>query len=141
VVNREHSESEIRPTKTEQQVPWLEWLAVGIGLLLVLGIFGVIGWQLFSGATTPPVITVKVEKVAPVEGGYRVLFRAHNSAGEAAAQVEIEGKVTAAGEDEETSKVILDYVPGHSARQGGLFFTRDPHSGSLAVRATGFAKP
>jgi uncharacterized protein (TIGR02588 family) len=140
-MNRKSRTDDIHPAKEEQQVPWLEWLASAVGLLLVLGIFGVIGWQLFSGATTPPVITVEVENVAPVEGGYRVLFRAHNSAGEAAAQVEIEGKVTAAGEDEETSKVILDYVPGHSAREGGLFFTRDPHSGSLAVRATGFATP
>jgi uncharacterized protein (TIGR02588 family) len=55
--------------------------------------------------------------------------------------MEIESKVTAAGEDEETSMVILNYVPGHSARQGGLLFTRNPHSSSLAVRAIGFAKP
>jgi uncharacterized protein (TIGR02588 family) len=140
-MNRKSRTNDIHPAKAEQQMPWLEWLASAIGLLLVLGIFGVIGWQAFNGATVPPVITVEVENVAPVEGGYRVLFRARNRTGEAAAQVEIEGKVTAAGEDEETSKAILDYVPGHSARQGGLFFTHDPHSGSLAVRAIGFAKP
>jgi uncharacterized protein (TIGR02588 family) len=140
-MDREHEKGRDQTGKVAPQVPWLEWLASGIGLLLVLGIFGVIGWQLFNGATTPPVIIVEVENVTPVEGGYRVLFRAHNSAGEAAAQVEIEGKVTEAGEDEETSMAILDYVPGHSARQGGLFFTRDPHSGSLTVRAIGFAKP
>lgn len=139
-MNREHKAGEIQTAKAEQQVPWLEWVASGVGLLLVLGIFGVIGWQAFNGATTPPVITVKVENVAPVEGGYRVLFQALNGSGEAAAQVEVEGKVSTDG-GEEVSRVVLDYVPGHSERHGGLFFTHDPRSGTLAVRATGFVAP
>jgi len=140
-MNREHKVGEIRPETSRPRVPWLEWVAAGTGLLLVLGIFGVIGWQAFNGATTPPVITVEVETVTPVEGGHRVLFRARNTAGEAAAQVEIESKVTIAGEHEETSRVVLDYIPGHSARRGGLFFTHDPRAGTLTVRATGFAEP
>lgn len=130
-----------RPRHTAQQVPWLEWLASGIGFVLVLGIFGVIGWQAFDGATAPPAITVEIENVVPVDDGYRVLFRARNSAGEAAAQVEIEGKVAGVGDEAETSRVVLDYVPGHSSRKGGLFFTRDPRSGALAMRATGYVDP
>ncbi|WP_262268334.1 TIGR02588 family protein [Microvirga yunnanensis] len=140
-MNRESKAEDITPAKAGQQVPWLEWLASGIGLLLVLAIFGVIGWQAFNDASTPPVITVEVGNVAPVEGGYRVLFRARNTAGDAAAQVEIEGKLSAAGAEAETSRVILDYIPGHSERHGGMFFTRDPRSGALAMRATGFAEP
>lgn len=140
-MNREHRTSEIFHAKAEQQVPWLEWVASGIGLLLVLGIFGVIGWQVLNDASTPPAITVFIENVAPVEGGYRVLFRARNSAGEAAAQVEVEGKLSGAGLDSETSRVVLDYIPGHSERHGGLFFTRDPRASDLSVRATGFAEP
>jgi len=140
-MNRESKAKDIPRAKAEQQVPWLEWVASGIGLLLVLGIFGVIGWQAFNGASTPPAITVEVENVAPVEGGHRVLFRARNAAGGAAAQVEIEGNLSAAGTDPETSRVVLDYIPGHSERRGGLFFTRDPRSGVLSVRAMGFSEP
>jgi uncharacterized protein (TIGR02588 family) len=140
-MNREHRESEIKPAEQTPQVPWLEWLASGVGLLLVLGVFGVIGWQAVNGSPTPPVIAVEVEGVGPVEGGYRVLFRARNSTDVAAAQVEIKGRVTGAGTETETSRVVLDYIPGHSARRGGLFFTRDPRSGALAVRATGFSEP
>jgi uncharacterized protein (TIGR02588 family) len=140
-MNRECRTNDIRTAQPRQRVPWLEWVAAGVGLLLVLGLFGVIGWQAFNGATTPPALTVEIENVAPEEGGYRVLFRARNSAGEAAAQVEIEGKISAAGAGEEVSRIVLDYIPGHSERQGGLFFTRDPRSGTLAVRATGFAEP
>jgi uncharacterized protein (TIGR02588 family) len=140
-MNREFNANDIQPKTSWPRVSWLEWLASAIGLLLVLGVFGVIGWQAVNGATTPPAITVTVESMASVDGGFRVLFRAHNSAGEAAAQVEVEGKLSAAGTDTETSRVVLDYIPGHSERQGGLFFTRDPRSGVLAVRATGFAEP
>jgi uncharacterized protein (TIGR02588 family) len=140
-MNREHRINDIRPAQSVQRVPWLEWVASGVGLLLVLGLFGVIGWQAFNGAATPPAITVEVENVAPVEGGYRVLFRARNSAGEAAAQVEIEGTVTTTGAPPETSRVVLDYIPGHSERRGGLFFTWDARAGDLTVRATGFAEP
>ncbi len=140
-MNRDRRTGATRTTKTEQRVPWLEWLAAGLGLILVLGLFGMIGWQVFNGATTPPAITVEVEDMAPVEGGYRVLFRARNGAGEAAAQVEIEGKVSGPGTENETSRVVLDYIPGRSIRRGGLFFTRDPRAGVLTVRATGFAEP
>lgn len=139
-MNREYKTGEIQAGKPAQQVPWLEWLAAGIGLFLVLGIFGVIGWQALNGATVRPVITVTVENVTPVAGGYRVLFRAQNTAGEAAAQVEVEGKVST-DSGEEVSQVVIDYVPGHSDRRGGLFFTRDPSSGTLTVRAIGFAEP
>ena len=140
-MNREHKQGGKETGKVAPQVPWLEWVASGIGLLLVLGVFGVIGWQAFNGATMPPVITVEVDNVASVEGGHRVLFRARNTAGEAAAQVEIEGTVSTAGADAETSRVVLDYTPGHSERQGGRFFSRDPRSGALALRASGFADP
>ena len=127
--------------KAEGSVPWLEWVAAGVGLVLTLGVFGMIGWQAVSDGSGPPEVIVDIEAVDPVDGGYRVLFRARNRAGEAAAQVEIEGKVSAADGKEETGRAILDYIPGNSSQQGGLFFTKDPRSGSLGIRATGFTKP
>jgi uncharacterized protein (TIGR02588 family) len=140
-MNREDKAGENQPGQLAPQVPWLEWAASGISLLLVLGVLGVIGWQAFEGAAAPPAITVAVETVAAVEGGHRVLFQARNTADKAAAQVEIEGTVSTAGSAPETSRVVLDYIAGHSARQGGLFFTHDPRSGTLALRATGYADP
>ncbi len=127
--------------KADSHIPWLEWLASGIGFLLVLGVFGIIGWQALSDATSPPEITVETTGVAPAAGGYRVTFRARNDGGAAAAQVRIDGALSGESRPSETSSVVLDYIPGHSAREGGLFFSQDPRAGDLALRASGFAKP
>lgn len=140
-MSRDRMDRDAQPGKTESTVPWLEWIASGIGLLLVLGIFGVIGWQAFNGAAMPPAIAVEAQSITQTEGGYRVLFRARNTSGGAAAQVEIEGKLSGGNDHEEASRVVLDYIPGHSSREGGLFFTRDPRAGALNLRATGYAEP
>lgn len=121
-------------------IPWLEWFASGLGLLLALCVFGFIGWQAVHDPTSPPAITVAAAEVTQVTSGYRVMFEARNVGGAAAAQVRIEGTVSG-GSGSETSSVILDYIPGHSARKGGLLFTHDPRSGNLSLRAAGFAKP
>ena len=122
------------------RTPWLEWIASGIGLLLALVVFGLIGWQALDDASEPPAITVEVENVTSVAGGYRVEFRARNTGGSAGAQVEIEGILSSGGADE-ISRVVFDYVPAHSVRQGGLFFTRDPRTGHLSLQARGYSAP
>jgi len=124
-----------------KRTPWLEWLAAGVGLLLVLVVFGSIGWQALGDATSPPDVVVETTGVARTGSGYRVMFRARNRGGAAAAQVRIDGILSGGDQMPETSSVILDYIPGQSAREGGLFFSRDPQAGVLAVRAAGFAKP
>jgi uncharacterized protein (TIGR02588 family) len=129
-----------RHSVSRSHIPWLEWLASGLGLLMALCVFGFIGWQTLDDATSPPAITVTSAEVAQIAGGYRVIFEAHNVGGEAAAQVRIEGMVSGSGSPE-TSSVTLDYIPGHSRRKGGLFFTQNPQSGTLTLRAAGFAKP
>jgi uncharacterized protein (TIGR02588 family) len=126
--------------KPEARTPWLEWVSSGVGLLLVLVVFGLIGWQAINDASEPPAIAVDVGNVTPVPGGFRVEFRARNTGGSAGAQVEIEGVLSGGGADE-ISRVVFDYVPGHSVRRGGLFFTHDPRIGHLSLRARGYSAP
>ena len=139
-MNPENTIQDEHRTKQDVRTPWLEWLASGVGLLLTLVIFGLIGWQAVDDASQSPVINVEVKDVASVPGGYRVEFRARNIGGSAGAQVEIEGTLSGNGADE-VSRVVLDYVPAHSVREGGLFFTRDPGTGQLSVRARGYSAP
>ena len=126
---------------TTAHTPWLEWIASGVGLLLTLGVFGLIGWQALNDAGSPPMIIVETTGVTPVMGGYRVMFRARNIGGAAAAQVRIEGVLSRSNSPNETSDVVVDYIPGHSAREGGLFFSQDPKPGDVSLRAAGFVEP
>lgn len=124
------------------RTPLLEWIASGVGLLLVLSVLGFIGWQALNDPSSAPVVIVETTNISPVPGGYRVIFRAHNTGGAAAAQVRIEGTLSANNnQTPQVSSVILDYIPGRSMREGGLFFTQDPQAGNLVLRASGFANP
>jgi uncharacterized protein (TIGR02588 family) len=58
-----------------------------------------------------------------------------------AAVVEVEGVLSRDGREVATSSMTLDYVPGHSERQGGLFFAQDPGAYDLELRALGYAEP
>lgn len=133
-------DSEDRPGSRDH-TQLLEWIASGLGLILALCVFGFIGWQALNDPTSAPFISVETTQVNSVAGGYRVNFRARNMGGAAAAQVRIEGTITRGSGSTETSDVVFDYIPGHSARAGGLFFTQDPQAGNLSLRATGFAHP
>jgi uncharacterized protein (TIGR02588 family) len=140
-MNREHARADERRDDTARSIPPLEWLASGVGLLLTVGVFASIGWEALTNGRGSPVVTVEVKDVLAVEGGYRVEFRARNTAGSTATQVEIEGRLSGNEGSTETGRVVLDYIPGHSQREGGLFFTRDPRSTSFTIRALGFARP
>ena len=41
----------------------------------------------------------------------------------------------------ETSSATIDYVPGHGAAEGGVFFSRDPRRMTLKIRPLGFQTP
>ena len=114
----------------------VQWIAGGIGLTLTLALVALVAWRAIKpGELTPPSITVSVEHVHSSGAGYLVAFVARNSGDQTAAEVTVEGTLTASGTPEETSSATLNYVPGGSQRTGGLFFTSDPRKGKLDLRA------
>jgi uncharacterized protein (TIGR02588 family) len=119
----------------------LEWIAGGIGLLLLLLVFGVIGREALFGDRSPPAVLVERVSAEAVPGGYLVRIRVRNEGGSSAAQVVVEGELTRPGAEPETGEATFDYVPQGSSREGGLFFTSDPADGQLALRAKGYVEP
>ena len=113
-----------------------------IGFILSAGLIGFVGWEAFQRAEAKvPAVTVQAGKIHAAPSGFVVEFKARNRTAHTAAGVEVEGTLTAAGAKPVISSVTLDYVPGHSTRQGGLFFSDDPRSGRLELRAFGYSKP
>lgn len=122
--------------KAKAQPPLLEWIASAIGLLLTLGVMIVIGRDAFNGsADMAPDIAVSVVRVQPASAGWLIEFEAANRSPVTAAQVTVEGALPGG----ETSTATIDYIPGRSARSGGLFFTAKPDGATL--RALGYQDP
>lgn len=124
-----------------QGTPLLEWIAGGVGLVLVLLTAGVIGQEALFGDPSPPAVTVEARAVHAVKGGWLVEIEAINSGGSPASQVAVEGELTLAGQEPEAAQAAFDYVPDHSRRSGGLFFVHDPRTGQLKLRAKGYTEP
>lgn len=121
--------------------PVAEWIVAGIGLVLVLGAIGYLLYQAVYGDHSSPEITVRVEAVTQTSNGFLVKFRAANQGGATAEGVVVQGIVGEGTEKAESSQTTIDYLPSHSERKGGLFFTQDPRQLELQIRAFGYQEP
>lgn len=112
-----------------------------LGLVLVLGSIGLALYEAAVGDSSPPDVTVELEEILPVQNGFLVEFRVINEGGTTAAGLTVEGELRNGTEIVETSDTTIEYVPSHSERAGGLFFTLDPRQYDLQLRATGYETP
>lgn len=127
--------------KPGQEIAFIEWLTAAFGLLTVLAAIGLLSYYAISGSGSHPNVSISVLAIIPQSTGHLVRIRVANAGTMTAAQLAIEGTLSTAGGAEEQSQVTLDYLPGRSEREAGLFFTGDPRKGRLEIRATGFQNP
>ena len=123
------------------EIPALEWLLGSIGALMVAGAVGFLAWTGAVNGDSPPDIRVEVVRVIEQRNGWLVQVSAFNEGGSAASEVTVGGEFMAPDGAVESAEFLLDYLPSRSGRQGGLFFSRDPRTGGLKVRALGYAEP
>jgi uncharacterized protein (TIGR02588 family) len=126
--------------KLNDAPPWMWGLGL-LGLLFVLGSIGYMLYEALAGDSSPPDVSVKIQSVLPTQNGFRVEFRVVNAGGRAAKGLNVAGELRAGDDVVETSETTIDYVPSHSERQGGLFFTLDPQLYDLQLRAEGYETP
>lgn len=124
--------------KSVNDIPALEWIAAGVGLVLASTAIGLTAWDAVLGEKGPPAIEVRLKQVTPTAHGYVAEIEAYNHGGSPAARVEIEG-VIAGQPSASTAGVTIDYIPQGSRATGGLIFEQDPRAGTLKLRAKGFA--
>lgn len=130
---------------TEQKkindAPWWMWGIAIVGLALVTASIAFMLYEAVAGDSSPPDITVHVDATLQIRNGYLVRFRAVNEGGATAEGVTVEGVLRNGTVVIETGNTVLEYVPAHSEREGGLFFTSDPRQYQLQVRAKGYENP
>lgn len=119
-------------------IPTLEWIAAGVGLVLAGSAIGITAWDALFGVKGPPAIEVRLKRVTATPHGYVAEIEAFNHGGAPAAQVEIEGVIVGAPLAKPSS-VTIDYIPEGSRASGGLIFDQDPSARELMLRAKGFA--
>jgi uncharacterized protein (TIGR02588 family) len=122
-------------------IPPLEWAAALLGCALVLAAVGLMLWLGLTRGDAPPQVTVRVESISPVAGGYAVAIRAINTGATTAADVTVEGELRGGEGIAETSSMSFKYLAPQAERRGGLFFAKDPRKFELEVRAKGYETP
>lgn len=128
--------------RPEEPPPFWEWVVAGIGALLLAGALAFLAQHALSGGgAEPPRPVIVVQDIVAQPGGWVVLLRVHNQARKTAADLRVSGVLTRAGMELERSETEFQYVPGHSSRDGGLFFRRDPREYRLDLRAESYQDP
>ena len=124
-----------------KDAPLWMWGIALLGLAMVLGSIGFMLYEAAAGDSSPPDVTVRVDAILSTRNGFLVKFQAVNEGGSTAEGLTVEGELRKGTESVETSNTTLEYVPSHSEREGGLFFTVDPRRYELQLRAKGYEKP
>ena len=119
----------------------LEWIFAAVGLAVVAGALGFLIYRGAAKGDTPPVVKIEVESISQAGENYLVNFRVSNTGETTAADLTVEGELRNGEKSEETSDVTIGYVPSHSTRRGGLFFTKNPNEFQLEIRPKGYEKP
>lgn len=122
-------------------VPVWEWIVAGIGCLLVTGVIGFLLYESIAGNGKPPDIALTVSSVIKTGDGYLVNIGAVNQGGSTAEGVVVQGELRRGTESLEQSHTTIEYLPPHSKRRAGLYFTEDPRRFELKVRALGYEEP
>jgi uncharacterized protein (TIGR02588 family) len=122
-------------------IPLWEWVSAAIGLAIVLGVLGFLLYEAVGGSRLPPDVSLSIDSVAQSANGYLVKLTAINRGGSTAEGVIVEGELRNGSELVERSQTTLDYLPPHSKKRAGFFFTRDPRLYELQVRALGYEEP
>ena len=127
-------------TRKAEAIPLSERV-IGIGSAVsVLALIGFLAVQAVGNHGTPPDVMVELAGVSRSAAGWLVQVEATNLGEQPAADVEVEGTLPGAGGEERRS-VTFDYLPAGSTRRAGLYFTGDPRSRPLTLRAVGFRRP
>jgi uncharacterized protein (TIGR02588 family) len=127
--------------QTASEIPLLEWLVGGIGLILIASVIAVLIYRAVSVSDSPPDLVLEVISVEQNRSGYLVTARVRNTGASTAEGVVIEGEIKDGLQILERSHTTLDYAPPRSEKRAGLFFTRDPRRFDFQLRALGYEEP
>jgi uncharacterized protein (TIGR02588 family) len=128
-------------TQEAQAIPTLEWIMGAIGLVMVAGVLGILLYTGVSEDHPLPDVKLSVDGISRVRNGYVVRVTATNEGGLTAEGVIVEGELRNGTDLAERSQTEIAFLPSHSKKRAGLFFSRDPNQFELKLRPHGYEEP
>ena len=125
----------------QEAPPFWEWMVAGLGLVLVLSCLGYLLLQAMAGPPTPPDPRIEVVAVRAQGDRFLVELRVSNRGRATAEALKVAGELRQGDAVLEEADTEFQFLPGESARAGGLFFERDPRQFALRLRAVSFQAP
>lgn len=114
----------------------------GVGLVLVIGVLGYLGYTaVATNDSAPPDIEVVVGEPSRGEYGYLLPISAINHGDETAEGVLIEVTLERDGAEVEQGEFEIALLPRHATGEGWVAFKSDPASGQIVAEVSGFEKP
>lgn len=143
MADRQHEQQRPRPQAGSREAapPFWKWVVAAAGLLLVLASVGVLAYYAWTGEADHPRPSVQVLSIEQQPAGWHVAVRVRNGAQATAAALRLTGRLRQGPEVLEERKLELQYLPGGSSREGGLFFSRDPRLHRLEWAFESYEKP
>jgi uncharacterized protein (TIGR02588 family) len=130
-----------KSTKKSRDPMLAEWVAGGLGGLLVIASIGYLIFAEAAGGATAPQLEFVTQKTEQQSDGYVVEFKATNHSNFSAAKVKVRGELRSGGDVIETAETELDYLPAFSSRAAGLYFQHDPEKSDLRIFPVSYADP
>ena len=126
-------------TKVEKNA--LEWVVFGLSLALVLAVLGSLTYWAVAGTRSPPQLKVEVGQAEQRGEQYYIRVAVRNDGDETAESVKIAVSLRK-GNNREEGEFQLDYVPGHSTRDGEVTFDTNPaEADGIVARVAGYQLP
>src|SRR5205085_11787971 len=109
-----------------------EWVSLSVSALLLLAVVGAVVYAWREEPQGGPRFRVDRGAVATVNGRFHLPVTVTNEGGQAAKQVEVEGRLETGGAPEEP-RAVVDYLPSRAQARIVLIFTADPSGASVEV--------
>ena len=128
---------------TKDSKNWLEWTVFAVGCVLVLGVIGALGYQIFvAGERQPPAIEIDLGRTEKRTGHYAMFVTATNRGDKTAELVRIEVTLKKDNGESERAEFQIQFLPRGASRDGWVTFATDPATATeITARPVGYAEP
>ena len=137
----QHAERKQKTGPRKRGTPLLEWLLGVAGMLLLAAGFTFLIHEGVTGDDRPGEITATVKNIVEAADMYVVTYTLSNAGSETVSNLRVSARLLDGEQEIETAHALIDYVPGHSRREGGFYFHNDPRRYTLDIRPEGYQAP